>query len=250
LQRHRHRRTVAVFCAACFLAPKSRAQLPPETEEQARAIYGTALKHYNVAEYTEAIENFKQAYLLTNAPELLYDIAQAYRLKGPGNCALAAQFYGNYLRVDPRGSKRASAEGALADVQACAKEESAAASASAPTPAASAHAPPEEATQTAHSPAALWLGGAGAVLAATGGVFAVLTKLQYDSLRSSRCAPSCDSARVSTGRAEQLIGNVLLGVGTAALVGAVTIWFVSSPTSTKRAWVAPTVGGLRAGLFF
>src|SRR5262245_12813633 len=109
-------------------APQSlHAQSTPadtgDKEQQARGLYEQGLKHYNLAEYDLAIELFKQAYLLTEAPELLFNIAQSYRLKGAGNCRSALQFYRTYLRVEPRASKRASVEAAIADMEICARDE-------------------------------------------------------------------------------------------------------------------------------
>src|SRR5262249_7041268 len=61
------------------------------TKSEARAIYESAVRHYNLGEYSEAAEAFKEAYRRTPTPELLYNIAQAYRLSG--DCAKALGFY-------------------------------------------------------------------------------------------------------------------------------------------------------------
>src|SRR5262245_38218137 len=82
----------------------------PQSVEQrdALSLYEAGVRRYNLADYDQAIDLFKRAYLLSEAPELLFNVAQAYRLKGDGFCALALRFYRNYLRLDPKTAKRAS----------------------------------------------------------------------------------------------------------------------------------------------
>ena len=87
------------------------------SERHARTLYARGLKHYNVAEYAEAISLFKRAYKIHEAPGFLYNIAQAYRLAG--DCTQAARFYGTYLRVDPGASNRDKARQQIADMRAC-----------------------------------------------------------------------------------------------------------------------------------
>src|SRR5262245_60067857 len=75
-------------------------------QAQAASLYQDGIKHYNLGQYDRAIALFTKAYLLTEAPELLSDIAQAYRLEGPSGCVQSLAFYRSYLRADPRSSKR------------------------------------------------------------------------------------------------------------------------------------------------
>ncbi len=69
-----------------------------ETEQTARAksLYLEGKRYYDVADYDKAIEIWKQAYVMANAPMLLFNIGQAYRLKG--DCTNAMRFYTNYER--------------------------------------------------------------------------------------------------------------------------------------------------------
>src|SRR6185312_14156872 len=47
----------------------------------------------------QAIETWKQAYLISKKPLLLFNIGQAYRLSG--DCAQAMTFYDNYQNAEP-----------------------------------------------------------------------------------------------------------------------------------------------------
>jgi hypothetical protein len=64
-----------------------------------KELYEEGLRHYNVAEYTEAIRVWKEAYLIAKRPVLLFNIGQAYRLSG--DCTQALSFYDSYRREQP-----------------------------------------------------------------------------------------------------------------------------------------------------
>ena len=72
---------------------------PPAAADLAREHYERGLAKYNLAEFDAAIVEFKQSYELSKAPRLLFNIAQAYRLKK--DYASALYFYNTYLRADP-----------------------------------------------------------------------------------------------------------------------------------------------------
>lgn len=231
-----------------------------DPQETARRLYDEGIKHYNVAEYDKAIANFRQAYLLTNASELLFDIAQSYRLRGPGNCRVALPFYRNFLRVEPKTPRRASVEAAIADMERCAQNEPLPASAELPastdadargnkSPPARAEeptTPPSVAAPTesqaspappapARSALPIALGGAGLGLALTGGSLLVWSRFRYDAISADGCAPSCDPSRTDTPRAAQSVGGVVLGVGAALAVAGVVIWIFQSRHDSSKA---------------
>jgi tetratricopeptide (TPR) repeat protein len=63
---------------------------------RAKELYSEGKRYYDVADYDHAIDAWKQAYVTSSAPMLLYNIGQAYRLKG--DCASAMRFYATYER--------------------------------------------------------------------------------------------------------------------------------------------------------
>jgi tetratricopeptide (TPR) repeat protein len=72
---------------------------PDDPVVQAKQLYADGKRFYDIGDYTQAIASWKHAYVLSNAPMLLFNIAQAYRLSG--DCAEALKMYANYERVDP-----------------------------------------------------------------------------------------------------------------------------------------------------
>jgi hypothetical protein len=83
----------------------------PTRAEQAKAEYDRGLKHYNLADYEPAITAFKRAYELSGKPELLFNIAQAYRLKG--DCKQAVLVYRSFLREATGHPRRREAESGI-----------------------------------------------------------------------------------------------------------------------------------------
>lgn len=88
-----------------WAAPATATSVPapttaaPPGADPAREHYEKGLAKYNLAEFDAAIVEFKQSYELSKAPRLLFNIAQAYRLKKDYESAL--YFYNTYLRADP-----------------------------------------------------------------------------------------------------------------------------------------------------
>jgi tetratricopeptide (TPR) repeat protein len=70
-----------------------------DDKAKAKALYDEGLRHFQVAEYTQAIDAWKQSYLLSKKPLLLFNIGQAYRLSG--DCKQAITFYDNYQDAEP-----------------------------------------------------------------------------------------------------------------------------------------------------
>jgi tetratricopeptide (TPR) repeat protein len=224
---------------------------------QARALYEQGLKHYNLAEYDQAIDLFKQAYLQSEAPELLYNIAQSYRLKGAGHCRAAVRFYRSYLAAAPDSPKRPSVEAAIADTEACARAEAppAAAPAPRPRPPASPAPPTSPPAETRDDEAPVrWLpivvGGTGVVLALTGAATLTWARGRYHALEDRGCAPYCDPADVDGPRTGQRVGVILLAAGAAAGATGLVLWLVGPAPAHQQAWIVPNGRGVEVGLTF
>jgi hypothetical protein len=108
-----------LILSALVLAANASAQPVDDTAkvdrasiDKAAALYDAGKRHFDIGEYAAAIASWKQSYLLSSEPLLLFNIGQAYRLAG--NCAQANRFYLNYKRVVSKPENRAELEQAMA----------------------------------------------------------------------------------------------------------------------------------------
>jgi hypothetical protein len=223
---------------------------PSDADARSRAAlerYRHGLEHYNLAEYEAAIADFKDAYRLSAAPELLFNIAQAYRKQGPGSCAQARDFYRAYLRTAPGQKDAASVEAVIADMERCARTYA--------QPQTVAKAPVLAAPTPEPEPRHRWLAGSliggGLVVAAAGAGFLAWAHSEYDSIHDMGCAPACNPALVDRVRTRQTVAMVLLPAGGGVAAVGIAMWLFRRPDAGARAaWVAPTLGGVQAGLRF
>lgn len=91
-------------------------------KDAARAAFERGTRHYNLAEYPKALDEFREAYRNYPEPSFLYNIAQCYRQVGDKPNAI--RFYRTYLRETPNAPNRdevnrliAALERAVADEQ-------------------------------------------------------------------------------------------------------------------------------------
>ena len=82
-----------------------------ERLQRGKAMYDLGLRHYNLAEYEQAANAWKESYRISKRPLLLFNIGQAYRLAG--DCKSAMTFYDNYQREE--GNPRPELEQAIAE---------------------------------------------------------------------------------------------------------------------------------------
>lgn len=102
----------------------------------------------------------------------------------------------------------------------------------------------------AHTPIPTWsyvLGGAALVGSGTFVVLRMLASNEYDVL-AKRCSPNCSEDDVDPVERKYLLSNVALGLGAAALTGAVTIYLLRGDDSAGRPSLGLDTrhGGLRA----
>jgi tetratricopeptide (TPR) repeat protein len=88
---------LAIVIFGVSAAPIASAQ-PQDVEAAAREAFARGKRHYDLAEYDQAIAAWKEAYHLKRSPLLLFNIGQAFRLSG--DCAQATQFYASYRREE------------------------------------------------------------------------------------------------------------------------------------------------------
>jgi tetratricopeptide (TPR) repeat protein len=99
--------TLVLALAVALLAAGTAAARPPTPAEKkaAKAHFDQGRAYYDAGGYLDAVREYEQAYALVPLPELLFNIGQAWRLKGDKPQAIAA--YQRYLDAAP--------DGALAD---------------------------------------------------------------------------------------------------------------------------------------
>ncbi len=105
------------------------------------------------------------------------------------------------------------------------------------------------ATSTGFSPpTGAWvLGGVGVVALGSFAYFGLTAKHKLNDLKES-CSPTCSDSQTQSGRTSAAVADVSLGVGVAALIGAVT-WTLLAPSSSSkgsesaRVDVVPTATG-------
>jgi tetratricopeptide (TPR) repeat protein len=88
-----------VAAAVCLVLP-----VRAEDADKAREHYSIGLRAFELGRYVEAIAEFEQAYQLKDAPGLLYNIGQAYRLSNRPEEAL--RYYRTYLERKPDAANR------------------------------------------------------------------------------------------------------------------------------------------------
>lgn len=121
-------RIAMVVSLAVLFAEVAFAQTPEaSSEDKAASLYEQGKRHFDIAEYPAAIASWRESYLLSNEPLLLFNIAQAFRLGG--DCAQANRFYLNYKRAVPRPRNQVELDNAM---EKCAGVEAAASDPPAP----------------------------------------------------------------------------------------------------------------------
>jgi tetratricopeptide (TPR) repeat protein len=83
---------------------------------EAKAHYDQGTVHFNLDEWPQAIEEFKDAYRLFPDATFLYNIAQCHRKMG--NVAEALSFYKKYQRERPDAPNRAEVEKRIEELEA------------------------------------------------------------------------------------------------------------------------------------
>jgi hypothetical protein len=124
-----------------------------------------------------------------------------------------------------------------------------------PPPAASPPPADTASSRTSLRPWAYVAGGVGAAGLLTFGIFAVMAKSTYDDLDKACNGGPCPASKngeISSGKTQQVVANVGLGVGIAGLAVGATLFVLSMPKSTPDSGAALVVtpAGLRVDGYF
>jgi len=106
----------SLLIALLLVAGTARADW--DGDATARNLYQRGMAHFQLEEYELAIQLWQQAYRLKPAPELLYDIAQAYHFSSEK----ALAFYKKFLLLEPNAPNRADVERQIAQLERVLKE--------------------------------------------------------------------------------------------------------------------------------
>ena len=226
----------------------------------AKHLYDEGLRHYNLAEYPQAIEAWKQAYLLSKKPLLLFNIGQAFRLAG--DCTQAITFYDSYTREEPAPKN----QDELDQVVAQCKDKLAAAIAAHPVPPPDKPPvpppqPPPQPTPVAPAPpppvahrdlrTVGWIAVAGGALLEGGALyFARDGRKLADQLATVKIWTATEDAQQSRGHRDNILAWGLGIAGGAAVIAGAILVVTGGPAAESGPSVAIGPGGARVGWSF
>jgi len=115
-----HRVSILTLVVAAIAAAAAPAHGDP-VKDQAKRDVSAGLAAQGAGHYDEAIALYNKAYEAVPHPEILFDLGQAYRLKGDAETALG--YYRRYLAVEPKGRVAADAKRWMAELEKLIKDE-------------------------------------------------------------------------------------------------------------------------------
>jgi hypothetical protein len=228
-------------------------------ESEAERLYNQGQQAYEALRYDDALTAWERSYALSKLPALVFNIAQAQRLRGkPGDCTKATTSYRKFISLAPKSNERPQAEGFIAELAPCVEQEAKPQPVVIPPP--QAVTPPATTLPAPMPPpregggggkgkrfAGYAVGGAGLVLVATGVYFGAKARRLGDEV-SDECADGCDWNLVkdkdAEGKSAETTQYVLYGVGLAAIAaGGVLWWMGNKEAKSSNVAVTPTRGG-------
>jgi tetratricopeptide (TPR) repeat protein len=242
-----------------------------EAAELARKHYHEGTKLFDLRRYREAAHEYEAAYEAKEDPALLFNIAQAYRLAGAYEDAIAS--YRSFLRHVPDASNREAVLARIRELQELAaaqrkqnelppegtllpkdqpkSDAQAASELSRPAP------PPlvgpsvdQQARGHREKLAGIGVAAGGVALVAAGVAFAALAKQASDQVASAGAANGVfDTAVDARGKTYQALAITGLAVGGVAIAGGVALWLVGRHEQRRSSFVlAPALAPNHVGL--
>ena len=189
-------------------------------EPTAKSLYYEGKNAFDSKDYKTAVQKYLESYRLSQAPLLLYNVGQAYRLEG--DCASALVTYQRFVALDPTSEEGGRAFRFIRELEPiCAAT------------ATTAKAPPDRKAEAARRARTARLvgvatGGGGAVLFATGIAFGHHASVLGNDVTAA-CMTSCDWTKErsidAAGHRDSTIGHVLDGLGLAAIAAGAGLYY-------------------------
>jgi len=242
-----------VFGIVMLVAVAARAE-PIDPQK----LYDDGASHYQKGEYGEAIALWQRAFDLTKAPLLLFNLGQAYRLKG--DCTKALELYDSYLNVEPHPSDRDQIQQAIgickqielereqreqrerAQREQHEREVEQARLARAKARAAQLEAQIQRDRRLRHG--GLITGGAGLAIAITGGAFVLVARARANDVANHTGEWDAAAQRLQdAGKRDDAIGTPMVFGGVAAILTGATLWVLGSRERRVDALVSVTPSG-------
>jgi tetratricopeptide (TPR) repeat protein len=259
------------FAMATMVAP-ARA----DDKAKAREHFSKGSKAFDLGAYDEAIAEYSACYRIIDDPAILYNIAQSHRLAG--HSAEALRFYRLYLIKLPAAPNRDEVESKIAELQKAVEQLKKTQNmppdqvkpVTQPGDDQASKAPPRSDTVEAHPATAVAppapgrpnrtllaaggaVGGVGLGAVVAGIALSVLAKQASDDLTALNDSGGFfDPAKQSAGKAYDVAGPVLMGIGGAAVVAGVVLIAIGArrtvPARAGRPSSRPTLAASTMGL--
>jgi hypothetical protein len=257
---------ILILMLAITVGAGSASAQAPGSRAEAEELFVSGQAAYDRQHFAAALVAWQRSYELSREPGLLFNIAQAYRLRAQaGDCTRAIERYREFIQLAPTAPQRASAEGFIRSIERCAAAEAAAApAATAPVgPAAPVANPagPVDAGRVGAtrgvapaprdaSPGRTWriagigTAGAGLVLIATGMYFGARASGHADDVAAA-CKAGCIwddiSDLDSRGRSAATLERVGYGVGAAAVVAGGVLYVLGWREASRAGEARPPI---------
>lgn len=246
-------------CLLCCSAATASAQV--SDDERAHAHFSAGTSYFEQRRYTEAAQEFMEAYRLSPRGELLLDAASAYERLDQH--AQAAEVLQRYLDEQPSATDRATVQGRLTEAQRLAAEEAARAEAQAHAQDAPPPPPPAAHDDFGAMGIAGVVVGALGIVAGIGAIASGVVALDTHASLEARCGaggtscPAGAQSDIDFGQAMSTANTVLIPISLVAIATGATLLVLdltsgpSSPTATT-AVILPGPGdvGLSARVTF
>ena len=227
------RRGIAVFVAILACSGVAAGQPADEAER----LYTEGQQAYDSKHYDAALVAWTRSFELSKLPALVFNIAQAHRLRGA--CGDAVANYRKFIELDPASSERSDAESWIHDLEPC----PVVAPKPKPKPVV---VPPGESRGRTKQIIGLVVAGAGVAAVATGMYFGNRATTLADEVKAA-CATGCAFADVRSkdaeGRTAENRQYVLLGAGAVAIATGGVLFVLGSRTHAAPIAIVPRGDG-------